>query len=288
MADAYKSVVSKLDELLEDVRLIKSDIAEIKLDVTTVKTDIVVLKDTITELRDDVSGLKFDVSTLQTEIQNVKTESQLAFTQSTTALNKVQSLEAQLKLLHRDHMILKHRVIDGETHERRENLIFLGVKQAQYENCATKIKNVLKDVLKLPPQLVDEMKFQRCHRLHSSLKPQPIICRFLWCQDHERVWAARQNLQNTNISLREHFPEEIERRRSTLFPILKRTRSLGHRATMVADRLIIDGNQYTVHTLNRLPPALDPALSATKRQNCVTCFFFHQGLSNLQLLQNKH
>ncbi len=58
--------------------------------------------------------------------------------------------------------------------------------------------------------------------------------------------------------MKEDIPERIKEERRSLYPILKRVKDAGHKATVVSNKLVIGGKSYTVSSLNSLPPGLSP------------------------------
>ncbi|GIN73195.1 hypothetical protein J14TS2_36700 [Bacillus sp. J14TS2] len=61
-----------VSSLKEDVTTLKTDVSSLKEDVTTLKTDVSSLKEDVTTLKTDVSSLKEDVTTLKTDVSNLK------------------------------------------------------------------------------------------------------------------------------------------------------------------------------------------------------------------------
>ena len=61
--------------------------------------------------------------------------------------------------------------------------------------------------------------------------------------DKDAIGHRRNTLKNSSISMSEDYPGEIDRRRKVLFPIMKAAQNEGHRASLVVDKLVIDGNR---------------------------------------------
>ena len=120
-----------------------------------------------------------------------------------------------------------------------------------------------------------------CGRVANSQRPRTIIFKLHWFGDRERIWSARKNLQGSKIWLQEDFPAQIQQRRRLLQPIAREARRQGMRASVVVDKLILNGSSYSVDTLQRLPENLSPAKVATRTDSSVTAFYTSQSpLSN--------
>jgi ribA/ribD-fused uncharacterized protein len=126
---------------------------------------------------------------------------------------------------------------------------------------------------KLQLQDADKIVLQRVHRLPSEKKPRPIIVRFMLFGDRIRVWEARSKLKKSGLFIYEDLPKEYANRRRILYPVMQHARSLGHHAIIKADRILIDGQSYTVSNLNKLPMELQPASAAVRRVDDVLAFF---------------
>ena len=84
------------------------------------------------------------------------------------------------------------------------------------------------------------------------------------------------------IWINEDYPTEIRQRRSTLNTVVRHARSLGHRATLSADKCIINGRAYSTETLDQLPEELNPekASTLTVSEDVVAFFSGRSPLSN--------
>ena len=234
------------------------DMAAIFKELISIKSD---LRQDIADLREDFKNAKSDL------FGKVKT----AYDNSEKALQKCDELERKNLCLQKENDSLKDRVLSLEVYSKRDNLIIEGIPQQNEENCALKVKKFFSEQLKIS----EDISLTRCHRTYSgqSGKNRAIICRFLYLEEREKVWAARFNLKNTRYFLKEHFPPEVLRRRSVLLPILKKAKSLEMKARIHIDKLIVESRTYTIDTLDQLPVALNTAEIATKRNDKVTAFF---------------
>ena len=69
------------------------------------------------------------------------------------------------------------------------------------------------------------------------------------------------------------LPPEIEQRRARLYLIWKAARNNHKSSLLVADKLYIDGNRYTVDTIHMLPAALQPSNIAKRELESVILFY---------------
>ncbi|CAB1337384.1 unnamed protein product [Coregonus sp. 'balchen'] len=86
----------------------------------------------------------------------------------------------------------------------------------------------------------------RVHRMSkaSGNGPLAIIACFEHFKQKEMAKSRGRELRNTDFGMNDHFPTEINERRKKLYPIMKEKCCLNQRASLVMDKLYINGNLY--------------------------------------------
>ena len=166
-----------------------------------------------------------------------------------------------------------------ETYSRRSNLRFYGVSEKTNEN-DTECERVLRELWADKFGITDNISIERCHRMGPRPKPgeirsRPVIVKFSFYKDRERVWRARKNLAGTKIYMKEDFPPEVEKRVDTMLPIFFAARRNPEFTSvkLVIDKLFLNGTMFTVETIDRLPIALRPESLTMKTDGNITWFF---------------
>lgn len=72
MLQEFKKVNDKLDNIEQDVTILKEDVSELKQEVAELKEDVSGLKQDVAILKEDVSGLKQDVAILKEDVSSLK------------------------------------------------------------------------------------------------------------------------------------------------------------------------------------------------------------------------
>ena len=148
--------------------------------------------------------------------------------------------------------------MQAEAYSRRDNLLFEGVQETNGEDCEQKILDIIVKDMKIVDAR-ERIRFTRVHRLGGKNvnKSRPIIAKFHFFKDREEVWSARRRLKGTKTWISEDFPVEIRNRRQVLYPIFQRAIKMGNLQTsLVADKLFVNNQMFTVDTLHRLPEGL--------------------------------
>lgn len=72
MLQEFKKVNDKLDNIEQDVTILKEDVSKLKQEVAELKEDVSGLKQDVAILKEDVSGLKQDVAILKEDVSSLK------------------------------------------------------------------------------------------------------------------------------------------------------------------------------------------------------------------------
>jgi len=76
---------------------------------------------------------------------------------------------------------------------------------------------VIQNLINTELQMSDQISLDRAHRL-DRFSTRPIVAKFTYFKDKERVReAAPKKLRDTNIWVKEQYPQEIELKRKKLF-----------------------------------------------------------------------
>jgi hypothetical protein len=70
------------------------------------------------------------------------------------------------------------------------------------------------------------------------------VVKFNWHQDKEQIRFNAKKLAGSNVGVSEQYPEEINAIRKKLYPVYKEARRNKKKATLVHDRLFIDGKEF--------------------------------------------
>ena len=265
--DTLKSMEKQITLMSDSLESLHTEVKDIKSELDTIKDLQISLENTQATLSD----VEQNVTVIKTTLDSHE--------------KQIDKLDHKLALNMRENKILKEQILHQDVYSRRENLIFVGLSEDEEESNQETVRKI-RDLFtnKLGIADVANIKFQRCHRLGVSSdknKPRDVIVRFVLFPDRENIWENRKRLKESNIIMKEDFPPEIERRRSTLYPIFKSAKSKKYKVKLVADKLIIRGRRYTIDTLDKLPVDLQPkTLAENKTDKAVMFYGSHSPFSN--------
>jgi hypothetical protein len=181
---------------------------------------------------------------------------------------------------------LKEDGIKNERYRKRLNLIFQGVEENDHkypQGTLGSIGKILVEKMSIGAEDVNVIRCYRIGRLDAKLpksakgerKPRPVLVCLNTDADRNKIWEKKKDLKGSDYFVEEDYPEEVKRRRSLLYPIMKLARSIDtyQSAYLSGEYLVIDKKRYTEKTMKDLPPDLNPINTSTKVINKVTYFF---------------
>lgn len=240
---------------------------KIKVEITGLRNELADVKTTVGDLTTSLEHTQKDCDDLKTNIKNVEER----FTSIETKTTK-DSLDLQVLKLEKEE--IKEQLLHMDSYSRRDNLLFSGIADNRDERdymAKRKLLDIMKNNMGL--QDVDQFKIVRCHRLGPFRygRMRDIIIRFHYFGDRSLVWDSRAKLRGTNVYLKEDFPLEVLKRRASLWPVMKAAQRKNYNASLVEDKLMIDGRRYTVDDLDSLPENIQPI--SMKFSNNFLCFY---------------
>lgn len=190
------------------------------------------------------------INTLSTQINSLKDT-------VTDLRQKTEDQQYQI-----DHMKIKYqathdRLVKLESYSMRENIIISGIAEPTQSGNESEddLQHAVVHILENDLALVN-MTVVRCHRLPSKFrKPRDTIVRIASYKDKKDILQAAKKLKGRQPALyiNEQFPREIENKRRLLRPLLKMARERQMKATLVYDKILIDGKLYAADKLYELP-----------------------------------
>ena len=214
----------------------------------TIQNSISTLTVKVSDIEVKVKNLEQKVATLENSrdfdsesVQNLNTKQK----EIDSLLLKRKTLKQSRVKKERD---LKAQVLELQCRSMRDNLIFFGIlkeKGKTDEDCVRKILNFIEEQLDIEAASI-HIKLHRAHRMgrFNPTKVRPIVAKFAYYPDRERVRKSAGKLKNTSYGINQQFPKEIMDKCRKLVPIMKDARVKGKDAYITVDKLYINGVLY--------------------------------------------
>ena len=157
------------------------------------------------------------------------------------------SLEERISKLEKENQSTKEDLLYIQSQTMRNNLIFGNIEESAYETnqeTERKVRDFIVQKLKIAQNVVDEIKFERVHRMGGKTGPDRtrlIVAKFTLFKDREMVRKQRKNLEGSYYYLHEQFPKSVAAKRKSLMPRLKAEIKKGNKAWISYDTLYVNG-----------------------------------------------
>lgn len=116
-----------------------------------------------------------------------------------------------------------------------------------FEDCESKVHYFLENILKIDNSR-QKVHIDRAHRIRTNTDTsvRPVVAKFSDTASKLEVKRALKsvNLRGTPYNVTDQFPPEVLQRRKDLIPVMIQARKDGKRATLVRDKLFINGREY--------------------------------------------
>ncbi|XP_052238685.1 uncharacterized protein LOC127849990 [Dreissena polymorpha] len=151
----------------------------------------------------------------------------------------------------REYSVIQHEqklqaeITDLKCRSILDNLLFFRIPEEQEEQCEKKILEFIETKLHVQ-NAQTEIKLHKAHLIgrYQPNKVRPIVAKFAYYPDKERVRRESKALKGTPFGISEQYPQEVMEVRRRLIPIMKKARSEEKEAYLRIDKLYINKQVY--------------------------------------------
>ena len=121
------------------------------------------------------------------------------------------------------------------------------MRQESSATTETLLYTFLEQNLDTAEEETNEIPIGRVHRLgkiREGNKPRPIIAKFSFQKDEERILSSARTLAGKNYGISQNFRREIVKIRKGLVKVMKEAKKKGQDTKLVYDKLYINGTRY--------------------------------------------
>ena len=172
------------------------------------------LQEELGEVKNNCSFLTNTIGKLQAELGEVKNACNFLTEETTDLRSQIKINEGNLTSHNKKQNEVISKTVDLEDRSRRNNLLFFNIPEASKdgrsdnENCEEKIIHILEEKQFFSSDY--EIYIDRAHRLgpkrnHETDRPRPIIVRFSYYKDKQKIITNGKKLKGTGIGVSEDF-----------------------------------------------------------------------------------
>ena len=149
---------------------------------------------------------------------------------------------------------------------RRENLRFFDIPETPketWDQSEERVRGYISETLGIDDSSI---KIERAHRLPSKSSPRPLIVRFSFFKDKDRVLKRYREIRKSQptdadgaddqlagVRISEDFPERVRKVRALLVKFLNQALQAGKDAYLRYDKLIVNGYAYEYDYVKERP-----------------------------------
>ena len=228
-------------------------------------------------------GLATDISRLETVITNQKKEivSEINEKVEVNAID-IQKLVAENKYLRVECDGLRSRLSKIETSQLSNNVIVTGIPEQTwepYECTKQRVYDTISSAIAATDPSKEDSALEEARAMDIAYctrvgKYRPISVTFTRWDDKERVMLIKNKLP-TGIYINNEYPLHVKRIRDTLRPILRLAKNnprYKEKSKLEGDHLVINGTNFGISDLNKLPSDLAPYKAAQKEDSSHIAF----------------
>jgi hypothetical protein len=197
-----------------------------------------------------VNDVEKACSFTETELERSRSELKESKSLLVNISKKYESLEHEATSLKKLNTDLNDKILDLEQRSMRDNLIFYNIPEAgDDENCENLVKTVLKDTLEMETEKVDNMIFDRAHRLgKKGTKARPIVVKFHYYKDKEHIrnlsFEKADVLKAAKRGIGIQLPKDTRESRKGLYPAMETAKAAGKEVKFIGKDLYINDRKY--------------------------------------------
>jgi hypothetical protein len=158
--------------------------------------------------------------------------------------NRCRVLEGRLERAEKEIKELKEESLMAQARSMRDNLKFFNIEEVrEVENCEETIRDFLRSEMKIAPDDLKRIVFDRVHRVGNKLRNQNrVMVAKLNHEGKNIIFKHVKNLDRAkNYGISEQLPRELEERKKRLLPIYKEAKKENKNVKWSIDKLVVDG-----------------------------------------------
>jgi len=247
MQTKFSSKLDKLDKLDDKEKCVRA----MNVKVRYLESRVTQAESATTELQQSVSFVSDQYDTI---LKQHKADQGVVAEHSGESIDQIKKenkdLKKSLKYFCNLNSELKSEMSDIKCRSVRDNLIVTNIPEhlqvnnncRSFEDTETVLSKFIEEELN-----ITNLQFERVHRIPKSgsyrKTAKPIVAKFSFFKDRETVRRSGWKLQGKDVSIREQFPDDVERKRRELYPLVRHYKGNNHRVALIRDRLFVDGKE---------------------------------------------
>lgn len=165
-------------------------------------------------------------------------------------------LSAKVTTLEEENRALKQELLAVNRKIRKNNIILFGVQENDAKNIKNEIQTIFRDTLNIN---LDDIDIDDVYRLGTKTgdKPRPVKVELISNEKKQKIFNSIGKFKGTGISVSNDLTPDDRQIHNALYQHLKIARGKNYLAKISKNRLIVNGQSYTLAELNKREELID-------------------------------
>lgn len=204
----------------------------------------------VTDTNVSVKQLFAEIANTNSNVEGLKDSVNIRLAGMESEITKLKSVNSDMnttnRLLSRQIDNLCSKVDYLENQSRRNNLVLYGCPEDEHENWYISEKIVIDTLSQYLAVDLADWEIERAHRVGTRPGKRPIVFKLLNFKTKTAILKNSRRLRGTNMAISEDFSDAVKRSREYLKQHLISAKGDGCHAFLRFDKLIINGETWTV------------------------------------------
>ncbi|VDI11150.1 Hypothetical predicted protein [Mytilus galloprovincialis] len=228
------SMNMKVIQVEQETKSLSERLAAVEISTQYVSDQYEDQKTKCNELKSSVINIEKTINTQHSDVSSVEKKNDSTEKEIEQSFEKMKNLNEKMR----------EDLLDTQIKSNIENLVFYNIPEKDDEDCLEESLIFCEKNLKMP-NMRESIQILKANRMgNKGERIRPILVKFGSFKQREEVRKNGKNLKDTNFGISEQLPGEIQKRRKTLLPELKKLRDEGHKAYFVRDKIHVGGKEY--------------------------------------------
>ena len=183
-----------------------------------------------TRMENKIDNIQREMRKLRKENEELREENRLMKDAAKGQLSRIEWLEREI---------------------RKRNVVLQGVEEEKNENeeqLMVKVKEVFNRMNLTVLKETDIMEMRRIGKEREGFK-RPVLMEVRTMNMKMEILRKKNKLRGTEIYINEDYTKEVQKQRRDLVKFMRTAREQGHEATLIYNKLRINGRMYTLEQL---------------------------------------
>ncbi|VEN39038.1 unnamed protein product [Callosobruchus maculatus] len=170
--------------------------------------------------------------------------------------SQIENLNSKISVVEAENVILKEKLVAANKSLKKDNIIVFGVTETEAENTPELIIKLLNDKLSTNLEIAEISNAYRLGQKQNN-KTRPILISFVRYLVKQNILRSASKLKGSGIALANDLTTEERETQKQLYKYYKEAKQKHQHAKIKNNRLVVNGDIYTLEELERDELQLD-------------------------------